>query len=83
LIFIVLHTLYIRKGTKLPIGVLSGLFFSLIFGARFLIEFVKERHVPFEMGLPLSMGQILSIPVVAFGIGGIWMAYRRERTPAK
>jgi len=50
---------------------------AAVFGARFFIEFVKERHVPFEVGLPLSMGQILSIPIVALGLGLIvWGAKR-------
>ena len=81
--FFILHTLYLRKGSKLPTGVLFGVFLVLVYGIRFIIEFVKERHVPFEMGLPLSMGQFLSIPAVALGFGLIWWGYRRERTPAK
>jgi phosphatidylglycerol:prolipoprotein diacylglycerol transferase len=81
-IFVLLHSLYCRKGTELPTGVLTGLFFSSVFGVRFFIEFVKERHVPFEVGLPLSMGQILSIPVVMFGTLLIWWAYRKGKAPA-
>jgi prolipoprotein diacylglyceryl transferase len=79
LIFFVLHTLYLRRGTKLPTGVLTGLFFTLIFGVRFFIEFVKERHVPFEMALPLSMGQILSVPAVLLGSLVVWWAYQRGK----
>ena len=69
LIFFLLWFLYRWKGLKLPSGFLLGTFLATVFGARFFIEFVKERHSPFEMGLPLSMGQILSIPTVAVGVG--------------
>jgi prolipoprotein diacylglyceryl transferase len=78
-IFVVLHYLYCRKRETLPNGVLTGLFFAMIFGARFLIEFVKERHVPFEAGLPLSMGQILSVPAVVLGSLVVVWAYRRAK----
>jgi len=78
LIFLFIHLLYLRRGPKLPSGILTGIFFSSVFGARFLIEFVKERHAAFEAGLPLSMGQILSIPVVAVGLGLIVWSLQRK-----
>lgn len=49
-------------------GRLTGLFLVLTFSARFLIEFVKENQEAFEEGLALNMGQILSIPIVLFGL---------------
>lgn len=76
LIFLVLITLYRRREGRVPRGRLIGTFFALVFTARFLIEFVKERHVPFEASLPLSMGQILSIPMVALGIALLWWSGR-------
>jgi prolipoprotein diacylglyceryl transferase len=77
MIFLLLHSLYRKRGPAIAHGTLIGLFFSLVFSARFLIEFVKERHVPFEAGLPLSMGQILSVPLVLAGVGLVWWAGRR------
>jgi phosphatidylglycerol---prolipoprotein diacylglyceryl transferase len=47
---------------------ISGIFFIMIFTARFFIEFVKEEQEAFEVGMTLNMGQWLSIPFV---IGGI------------
>jgi phosphatidylglycerol:prolipoprotein diacylglycerol transferase len=76
-IFIILLTLYRRRGTSIPHGTLIGIFMTLAFSARFLIEFVKERHVPFEVGLPLSMGQILSIPMGLAGMALFWWAQKR------
>ena len=77
LIFFFLFGLYRKKGPDLPRGLLTGLFLALVFGARFLIEFVKERHAAFEAGLPLSMGQLLSIPVVLVGVGLVVWATRK------
>lgn len=69
LVFFFLLFLYRRKAPRLASGFLLGTFLVTVFGARFFIEFVKERHAAFEAGLPLSMGQILSIPIVALGLG--------------
>jgi prolipoprotein diacylglyceryl transferase len=80
-IFLLLFALYRRRGSAIPHGTLIGLFLTLIFSARFLIEFLKERHVPFEAGLPLSMGQFLSIPMVLAGVGLIWWA-RKKGAPS-
>lgn len=68
LIFFVLMGLYMKYGIKLPNGFILGVFFALVFLARFLIEFVKENQESFEDNLSLNMGQILSIPFILLGI---------------
>jgi prolipoprotein diacylglyceryl transferase len=78
-IFIILLTWYRKRGASIPHGSLIGTFFALVFSARFLIEFVKERHAPFEAHLPLDMGQILSIPMVILGIALIWWSGSRKQ----
>ena len=45
-----------------------GLFMIWVFGWRLIIEFVKEVQVDFENTLPLNMGQLLSIPMIALGL---------------
>ncbi len=72
-IFLLLLTLYRRKGPRLPPGLLLGLFLTCTFSFRFLIEFVKTRQAAFDQHMVLSMGQWLSIPLILFGI---WMLYR-------
>lgn len=57
-------------------GRLSGLFFVLVFGFRFVIEFVKLRQVEGADDWPLSMGQLLSIPVILLGL---WLVLRARR----
>ena len=59
---------------------MTGAFFTCVFGARFLIEFVKERHVPATADLPLSMGQMLSIPLIALGVGVMWWARAAKKS---
>ena len=68
LIFVFLNFTYRKLGDKTPRGLLLGLFLVLVFTARFLIEFVKVRQAAFGDALPLSMGQILSIPAVIAGL---------------
>ncbi len=49
-------------------GFMFGLFLFCLFGARFLIEFVKEPQVEGEIGKLLNNGQLLSIPFIIAGI---------------
>lgn len=69
----VLLTLYLADkwagGEKRPLGMLTGIFLSLYFLGRFLVEFVKEYQVDrlIEDKSTLTMGQYLSI--VPFSIG--------------
>lgn len=68
LIFVLLYYLWNRKKGQLPEGMLFGTFLVVLFGLRFLYEFVKEAQVDFEKTMSLNMGQILSIPLVLIGI---------------
>lgn len=65
LTFIITYSMY---GKKLPEGRIFGVFLIGVFGSRFVIEFLKENQSAFEGGLPLNMGQILSIPLIVVGI---------------
>ncbi|WP_220101223.1 prolipoprotein diacylglyceryl transferase [Chitinophaga oryzae] len=56
-----------NKGIQKP-GFIFGLLLILVFGARFLIEFLKENQEIFENGYLLNMGQLLSLPLIAAGI---------------
>jgi prolipoprotein diacylglyceryltransferase len=54
----------------------------MVFGARFLIEFVKRNQVPFESSLPINMGQILSIPLVIAGVYLVAVHAKKKKSPA-
>ncbi len=75
--FFIIYALYKKHPEKVGTGFFVGLCLTLVFTARFFIEFVKDIQEPFEAVLPLDMGQLLSIPIIAIGIacmvGGKWM----------
>ena len=60
--------LYKKHPEKVGSGFFFGLCLTLIFTARFFIEFTKINQVDFENSLPLDMGQLLSIPFIILGI---------------
>ncbi len=74
----VLMWLYWKKLDKVYRGTFVGIFLTVCFGARFLIEFIKNDQVEFEADMALNMGQLLSIPFVLLGIGFLVYAYARK-----
>lgn len=67
--FVFLFYLWKRYYESLKPGVLSGIFFILVFGSRFILDFFK---VPQSMIIDESLiqtGQWLSLPFVLLGIG--------------
>ncbi|MDE7378028.1 MAG: prolipoprotein diacylglyceryl transferase [Paraprevotella sp.] len=66
--FFIELAIYRRKSEKVGTGFYFGFCLTTIFAARFLIEYTKEVQEAFEAGLPLDMGQILSLPFIALGI---------------
>jgi prolipoprotein diacylglyceryl transferase len=67
LIFVLLYSIYNKKGKNVKQGLIFSLFLILLFTVRFFIEFIKEDQVGFEQGMSLNMGQWLSIPFVLIG----------------
>jgi prolipoprotein diacylglyceryl transferase len=80
LIFLLLLWLYNRFREKTPPGLLIGVFLVSVFTARIAIEFVKVRQAAFGEALPLSMGQLLSIPMILAGAWLVWRAWKTEAT---
>ena len=75
--FIYLIKYYYKKEGHPTKGYLTGMFFILIFGIRFFVEFLKENQVGFEENMTLNMGQLLSIPLVIIGIGLVWYSQKQ------
>jgi len=69
IIFAIMMVLYTKMEDKLNNGFFFGIATVLFFTARFIIEFVKENQVGFEDTMVLNMGQLLSLPYIAVGIG--------------
>ena len=79
LIFFFLMWLYKKFLPKLKTGMLLGIFWILLFTARFLIEFIKNTQVSFEQKMTLDMGQWLSIPFILLGIGVLIYSYTKGK----
>lgn len=61
--------MYWKKNAGERPGLIFGVFFIVLFGSRFLIEFIKNPQEEFEVGMTLNMGQWLSVPFILMGIG--------------
>lgn len=67
-IFLFLGFLWKKHKGQLRPGYLSGLFFILLFSARFLIEFIKLPQSSIMDESFIQMGQLLSLPFIGFGL---------------
>jgi len=68
-----------RTGKKINnSGFFIGLMVTLLFTARFFIEFVKNPQVDFESSMIINMGQVLSLPFIAGGIFMMWWASQQR-----
>jgi len=76
--FGVLQWMYWKTNAKSKIGIFTGVFFIMVFTARFFIEYVKEPQEAFEANMALNMGQWLSIPFVLFGVGLVVWSLRKR-----
>ncbi len=68
LLFVLLYWLWKKYKSALPRGLLFGIFVTVLFTSRLLIEFLKENQEAFEDDLVLNMGQLLSIPLILVGL---------------
>lgn len=68
LFFFIGWHLYRKRPERVGTGFFFGLCITLIFAARFFIEFTKDIQEAFEASMALNMGQLLSLPFVALGL---------------
>lgn len=78
--FAILMFLYWKKKMYQKSGVVFGAFLILIFGARFLVEFIKLGQAERDDTWVLNTGQILSIPLVIAGIYILFKGLKKERS---
>lgn len=69
--------LYWKKDAYKHEGLIFGVAMIMIFVARFLIEFVKNDQVGFEVDMSLNMGQWLSLPFILIGIAAVAFSLKR------
>lgn len=82
-LFALLMWMYWKKNAEERPGLIFGVFFTWLFTARFLIEFLKNPQVEFERDMMFNMGQLLSVPFIIAGVVMIIVAMRRPRLHLK
>ncbi len=78
-LFALLMWMYWKKNAEERPGLIFGVFFIILFGTRFMIEFIKNDQVAFEANMALNMGQWLSVPFILLGVGLVIYAMSRPR----
>jgi prolipoprotein diacylglyceryl transferase len=78
-IFAILWFLYWKTDKKQKLGYLFGLYFVLMWSARFVVEFFKEEQVSGRDNWFFNTGQLLSIPLI---ILGLYLMFRKQDSKA-
>lgn len=78
--FAVVGWMYWKQKAYRKPGLIFGVFLIGIFGTRFVLEFIKLDQEAFEANMLLNMGQILSLPLI---IWGLYLIIRSFKQPAK
>jgi len=79
LIALILWIVYKRATYEFSTKLLPGLFALLLFGVRFILEIFKTKQATYSLSIPLSVGQLLSLPLIILGI--IWIIWAFKTTP--
>ena len=79
IIFVILIYIYKKTSPIFSTKLLPGVFLTLLFGVRFLLEFTKTKQATYNLDIPLSVGQLLSIPFIILGIA--WIIWAFKTTP--
>lgn len=74
--------LWFFSAKRRPRMAVSALFLICYGSFRFLIEFIRmpDAHLGYLAGGWLTMGQLLSLPMVIAGMALMWLAYRNKET---
>jgi prolipoprotein diacylglyceryl transferase len=80
--FLILLFLYWKKEKWKQPGFVFGCFLISIFGARFMVEFIKLGQTARDDVWFLNTGQLLSIPLVIWGIALIFRALKLSKNEA-
>lgn len=67
-VFIILYFIYWKTKKSKQEGFLFGLFLTMLWTIRFLVEFIKEAQVEERASWALNTGQWLSIPFILLGL---------------
>jgi len=51
-----------------------------VFGIRFFLEFFKTKQADYQWDIPLSTGQVLSVPFILLGLVWVLWALKKKKT---
>ena len=81
LAFVILYALAQNGALRRP-GLLTGVFAIVYGAARIFSEFFREPDPRLEdLGRGLTMGMVLSLPLIIAGVGVLAWSYRRGISP--
>jgi prolipoprotein diacylglyceryl transferase len=79
ILFLILLLVYFRTSFKNYLGFTFGLFLTLLWFIRFMIEFTKEsQHNEYINLVNLNTGQLLSLPLIIIGIYIICLSLQKR-----
>ena len=71
LIYLISIQIYKKATDKGLSGFVFGSFFTMLFIARFVLEYFKTEQAMYDNGSLLNTGQLLSVPFILIGLGFI------------
>lgn len=75
--YLTLFTLFILLYKKLDPTLITrlfpGLFLATMFSVRFLLEYTKTKQAAYTLQIPLTTGQLLSLPFIFIGM--VWIVW--------
>lgn len=79
ILFGILSLIFWKTKVKQQLGVLFGIFFTLLWTIRFIVEYVKEPQVAERADWLFNTGQLLSIPMILIGLGIIYFSKKKAK----
>ncbi|MEY3089914.1 MAG: prolipoprotein diacylglyceryl transferase [Pseudomonadota bacterium] len=78
-IFFILVVIYRKVTPAFATKFLPGFFLTTIFAVRFFLEYIKTKQEDYTIGVSLSTGQLLSLPIILIGVIWIVWALRSDK----
>jgi len=79
IIVLILWIIYKKVSYKFSAKLLPGVFATLLFTTRFLLEYTKIEQATYSPSVPFTVGQLLSVPFILLGVA--WIVWAFKTTP--
>ena len=82
-IFFLMLSVYKKTTPNRATKILPGVFLVAMFTIRFLLEYTKTKQADYSWSIPLSTGQVLSLPLIIIGLVWIVTALKSGKAETK